>query len=151
MLTVGGGAELVARAGHLFRAVREEFRCAAVDLRTGPGRPGQPAAPSARRPEVVVRKLCTPRVLDDEDSRRHLDRIVAAGGRVRICAAALPPQTIVRYGRIAFLAGPYDRATRSVSVLRDPAAVAGYGAPPRRVGRRDGTVGVPGGCAPGLR
>lgn len=126
VLTVRGEAEFLARTGTA-SAPYVWSSCAAVDLRTwsladarrraAVGHPGPP--------EVVVRKLFTPRVLDDEDSRRHLDRIVAAGGQARVCTAALPRGTIVLDGRIAFLAGPSRGTARTVSVLREPDVVAG--------------------------
>ena len=69
--TVRGDAELVARAGHLFDTVGEEFACAARDLATW----SQPEARSAVARRVLahgpdegftVRKLMSPLVLADE-------------------------------------------------------------------------------------
>ena len=77
--TVRGDAELIARAGHLFDVVHEEFVCAARDLATW----SQPEARSAiarrvRAPgtdSFTVRKLMSPLALADEAQRAHLRRL----------------------------------------------------------------------------
>ena len=92
--TVRGDAELIARAGHLFGAVHEEFACAARDLATW----SQPEARSAVARRVLapgtgsftVRKLWSPLALADEAQRAHLRRLDAAGAQVRISSAPLP-------------------------------------------------------------
>ena len=56
--TVRGDAELIARAGHLFDAVHDEFACAARDLATW-------SAPEAR--SAVARRV----LAASTDSRRH--------------------------------------------------------------------------------
>ncbi|HEY2489709.1 MAG TPA: DNA-binding response regulator, partial [Streptosporangiaceae bacterium] len=79
--TVRGDAELIARAGHLFDAVHEEFVCAARDMATW----SQPEARSAvarrvRAPgadNFAVRKLWSPLALADEAQRAHLLRLDA--------------------------------------------------------------------------
>ena len=74
--TVRGDAELIARAGHLFDAVHEEFACAARDMATW----SQPEARSAVARRVLasgtdsftVRKLMSPLALADEAAARRL-------------------------------------------------------------------------------
>ncbi len=92
--TVRGDAEFIARAGHLFDAVREEFVLAARDLAAW----SQPEVRSAvarrvRSPgkrRATVRKLWSPLVLVDEAQRAHLRQIDTAGTRVRMSSAPLP-------------------------------------------------------------
>lgn len=71
-ITVRGELELLARAGHLFSSVGEEFVCAARDLDTWP-------RPAARRDAQArvrdsgaghVRKLLSPAALADEGAGR---------------------------------------------------------------------------------
>jgi hypothetical protein len=107
--TVRGDAELIARAGHLFDAVHEDFVCAARDLATW----SQPEARSAVARRVrqsgsgsfAVRKLWSPLALADEAQRAHLTRLGAAGAQVRISSAPLPHETIILDRRVAILAG----------------------------------------------
>ncbi len=95
--TVRGDAELIARAGHLFDAVHEEFVLAARDLSTW----SQPEIRSAMarrvhspgKDGVTVRKMWSPLVLADEAQRAHLLRLGTAGTHVRISSAPLPHET----------------------------------------------------------
>jgi len=127
--TVRGDAELVARAGHLFDAVHQEFACAARDLATW----SQPEARSAiarrvhasGRDGFTVRKLMSPLVLADEAQRSHLLRLDAAGSQVRISSAPLPHETIILDGRVAILAGPSSPLGREYTVTTAPALVGG--------------------------
>ncbi|GAA4558598.1 DNA-binding response regulator [Planotetraspora kaengkrachanensis] len=129
VITVRGDAELVARAGHLFAGVRHEFVCAARDLNTW----SQPEARHAINGRlraggtagVTVRKLLTPAALADEVSRRHLDHVTAAGGRVRISSAPLPHETIIIDGRVMILAGPDAPGPREFTVTTSAALVGG--------------------------
>jgi len=122
--TVRGDAELIARAGHLFDAVHEEFACAARDLATW-SRPearsevaGRVAAGrrSLAAGSLSVRKLWSPLVLADEAQRAHLREVQAAGVRVRISAAPLPHETIILDRRVAILAGQPSPAGREYTV-----------------------------------
>jgi hypothetical protein len=91
--TVRGDAELVARAGHLFDAVQEEFVCAARDLATWSAPEARSAI--ARRVHAhdtdgfTVRKLMSPLALADEAQRAHLRRL-DGGAQVRIGARRGP-------------------------------------------------------------
>jgi DNA-binding NarL/FixJ family response regulator len=127
--TVRGDAELIARAGHLFATVREEFACAARDLATW----SQPEARSAVARRVTahgpgrlaVRKLWSPRVLADEAQRAHLRQLGAAGAQVRISSAPLPHETIILDRRVAILAGPPSPLGREYTVTTSPVLVGG--------------------------
>jgi DNA-binding NarL/FixJ family response regulator len=128
--TVRGDAELIARAGHLFDAVREEFICAARDLATW----SQPEARSAVARRVLahgtdggftVRKLMSPLVLANEAQRAHLLRLDAAGSQVRISSAPLPHETIVLDRRVAILAGQPSPLGREYTVTTSPGLVGG--------------------------
>jgi DNA-binding NarL/FixJ family response regulator len=133
--TVRGDAELIARAGHLFDAVHEEFACAARDLATW----SQPEARSAIARRVLahgpdgglaVRKLMSPLVLADEAQRAHLLRLDAAGSQVRISSAPLPHETIILDRRVAILAGQpsppgREHLGREYTVTTSPALVGG--------------------------
>jgi DNA-binding NarL/FixJ family response regulator len=128
--TVHGDAELIARAGHLFDAVHEEFACAARDLATW----SQPEARSAVARKVLahgtdgalmVRKLMSPLVLADEAQRAHLLRLDAAGSQVRISSAPLPHETIILDRRVAILAGQPSPTGRAYTVTTSPALVGG--------------------------
>ena len=125
-----GDAELIARAGHLFDAVHEEFACAARDLATW----SQPEARSAVARRVLahapdeaftVRKLMSPRVLADEAQRAHLLRLDAAGSQVRISSAPLPHETIILDRRAAILAGQPSPLGREYTVTTNPVLVNG--------------------------
>ncbi len=125
--TVRGDAELIARAGHLFGAVREEFVCAARDLATW-------SAPEARSavagrvlssgPGLTVRKLMSPLALADAAQRAHL-RGLGAGAQVRISSAPLPHETIILDRRVAILAGQPSPLGREYTVTTSPALVGG--------------------------
>jgi DNA-binding NarL/FixJ family response regulator len=128
--TVRGDAELIARAGHLFDAVHEEFACAARDLATW----SQPEARSAvarrvlaHRPDegFTVRKLMSPLVLANEAQRAHLLRLDAAGSEVRISSAPLPHETIILDRRVAILAGQPSPLGREYTVTTSPVLVGG--------------------------
>jgi DNA-binding NarL/FixJ family response regulator len=127
--TVRGDAELIARAGHLFDAVRKEFVCAARDLATW----SHPESRSAIARRVVasgpdgftVRKLWSPLVLADEAQRAHLLRLDAAGAQVRISSAPLPRETIILDRRVAILAGPPSPLGREYTVTTSPVLVGG--------------------------
>ena len=128
--TVRGDAELIARAGHLFDAVHEDFVCAARDLATW----SQPEARSAIARRVLahgpdggftVRKLMSPLVLADEAQRAHLLRLDAAGSQVRISSAPLPHETIILDRRVAILAGQPSPLGREYTVTTAPALVGG--------------------------
>ncbi|MEO3782004.1 DNA-binding response regulator [Actinocorallia sp. B10E7] len=129
IITVRGEDELVARAGHLFASVREDFACAARDPDTW----SQPAAQAAVRDRMraagpgrfEVRKLFSPSALADEPTRAHLREVSAAGARVRISAAPLPHETIVIDRRLVILAGPAAPAGREYTVTSSPSLVAG--------------------------
>lgn len=139
VMTVRGEQELVARAGHLFADVRTEFVCAAADLNTWSRPQVRPAVSSRMRASVasgiMVRKLYTPAAVADHDQRRHLLEVAAAGAQVRICAAALPYETIIIDRRVMVLAGaavtgaaPVGAATpddRDFSVTTAPALIDG--------------------------
>ncbi|WP_131742382.1 response regulator transcription factor [Actinomadura roseirufa] len=122
-----GEAELAERAGHLFDA-REEFVCAARDLRTWalPGVREQIIAARRRdRPDVPAYKLHNHEALADEESERALVEIARRGPRVRICATPLPHETIVIDRRVAILAGPPEAGVREYTVVRSPGVVNG--------------------------
>ena len=124
-----GDAELIARAGHLFDAVHEEFVCAARDLATW----SQPEARSAVARRVLapgtdsftVRKLWSPLALADEAQRAHLRRLDAAGAQVRISSAPLPHETIILDRRVAILAGQPSPLGREYTVTTSPVLVGG--------------------------
>jgi DNA-binding NarL/FixJ family response regulator len=127
--TVRGDAELIARTGHLFDAVHEEFACAARDMATW----SQPEARSAVARRVhapgkdgfTVRKLMSPLVLADEAQRAHLMRLDAAGSQVRISSAPLPHETIILDRRVAILAGQPSPLGREYTVTTSPVLVGG--------------------------
>ena len=127
--TVRGDAELIARAGHLFDAVHEEFVCAARDLATW----SHPEARSAIAQRVLssgadsfrVRKLWSPLVLADEGQRAQLRRLDAAGAQVRISSAPLPHETIIIDRRVAILAGEPSPLGRAYTVTTSPVLVGG--------------------------
>ena len=126
--TVRGDAELIARAGHLFDVVHEEFVCAARDLATW----SQPEARSAiarrvRAPgtdSFTVRKLMSPLALADEAQRAHLRRL-GTGAQVRISSAPLPHETIILDRRVAILAGLPSPLGREYTVTTSPVLVGG--------------------------
>ena len=124
-----GDAELIARAGHLFDVVHEEFACAARDLATW-SRPEARSAVARRvrrqgADGMTVRKLMSPLVLADEAQRAHLRELEAAGARVRISSAPLPHETIILDRRVAILAGEPSPLGRQYTVTSSPVLVGG--------------------------
>jgi hypothetical protein len=127
--TVRGDAELIARAGHLFDGLQEEFVCAARDLATW----SQPEARSAVARRVLahgsdggftVRKLMSPLALANEVQRAHLRRL-GSHARVRISSAPLPHETIILDRRVALLAGHPSPLGREYTVTTSPVLVGG--------------------------
>ena len=120
-------AELIARAGHVFDSVREEFVCAARDLNTW----SQPRTRSAMARRVhasgaggfTVRKLWSPLALADEAQRAHLRQLGEAGAQVRISSAPLPHETIIIDRRVAILAGQPSSRGREYTVTTSPVLV----------------------------
>jgi len=127
--SVHGDGELMARAGHLFDAVHEDFVCLARDLRTW----SQPEVRStiARRvlspgkDRLTVRKLMSPMVLTDGAQRAHLRRFETGGTQVRISSAPLPHETIILDRRVAILAGQPSPLGREYTVTTSPVLVSG--------------------------
>ena len=124
--TVHGDAELIARAGHLFDAVHEEFVLAARDLTTW-SRPETRSTLARRvlspgRDDLSLRKLMSPVVLADEAQRARLRRD-AAITRVRISSAPLPHETIILDRRVAILAGESSPLGREYTVTTSPVLV----------------------------
>jgi DNA-binding NarL/FixJ family response regulator len=128
VITLRGEAELFARAGHLF-AAREEFVCAATDMRTWSTQGGrdmkaaQAAATIATG--VQMRKLYNPAAVADPTDAAHLRDIAAAGVRVRICPTTLAHETIIIDRRVAIVAGAQVTGVREYSVIMAPDVVAG--------------------------
>jgi len=127
--TVRGDAELIARAGHLFDAVHEEFACAARDLATWSapetrGALARRVLSHGRADRVTVRKLMSPVALADEAQRAHL-RQLGPGAQVRISSAPLPHETIIIDRRVAILAGQPSPLGREYTVTTSPALVGG--------------------------
>ena len=126
--TVRGDAELIARAGHLFDAVHEEFVLAARDLATW-ARPENRSALARRvlspgKDCLTVRKLLSPLALADEAQRAHL-RTGTASTQVRISSAPLPHETIILDRRVAILAGQPSPLGREYTVTSSPVLVGG--------------------------
>ncbi|WP_328869305.1 DNA-binding response regulator [Streptomyces sp. NBC_00287] len=126
-LTIRGDLELLARTGHLFSSVREEFVCAARDLDTWPHHGARQAARDRVRHSGTqrIRKLYSPAVLADEHSREHLKERVALGAQVRIAATALPHETIIIDRRYAILAGVSAPGGREYTVTTASTLVGG--------------------------
>jgi len=127
--TVRGDAELIARAGHLFDAVHEEFVLAVRDLATW-SRPEVRSGIARRvlspgKDSFTVRKLMSPLVLADEAQRAHLRRSDATGTQVRISSAPLPHETMILDRRVAILAGQPSPLGREYTVTSSPAIVGG--------------------------
>jgi hypothetical protein len=126
--TVRGDAELVARAGHLFDAVHEEFVLAVRDLATWSR--AETRSELARRvlspgkDRLTVRKLMSPLVLADEAQRAHL-RSGPAAIQVRISSSPLPHETIILDRRVAILAGQPSPGGREYTVTSSPVLVGG--------------------------
>jgi DNA-binding NarL/FixJ family response regulator len=126
--SVRGDAEFMARAGHLFDAVQEEFVCAARDLSTW-SRPESRSTVARRvrasgRDGFLVRKLFSPLVLADEAQRAHL-RQLGPDAQVRISSAPLPQETIILDQRLAILAGQPSPLGREFTVTTSPVLVGG--------------------------
>jgi DNA-binding NarL/FixJ family response regulator len=127
--TVHGDEQLIARAGHLFDSVRDEFVCAARDLTTW-SQPRTRAAVGLRatagRPAGFrVRKLMSPLALADETQRAELRRLTELGARVRISSAPLPHETIIIDRRVVILAGQQSPLGREYTVTSSPVLVGG--------------------------
>jgi DNA-binding NarL/FixJ family response regulator len=130
--TVRGDAELIARAGHLFDAVHEEFVCAARDLNTW-SQPGTRPAIARRvlsradaaTASFTVRKLWSPLALADEAQRAYLRQLDGAGAQVRISSAPLPHETLILDRRVAILAGQPSPLGREFTVTTSPVLVGG--------------------------
>jgi hypothetical protein len=126
--TVRGDAEFVARAGHLFDAVREEVVLAARDLGTW-SQPDVRSALARRvlspgKDGVTLRKLMSPLALADEAQRVQLRRL-DPGTQVRISSAPLPHETIILDRRVAILAGQPSPLGREYTVTTSPVLVSG--------------------------
>lgn len=126
--TVRGDAELIARAGHLFDAVQEEFVLAVRDLATW-SRPEVRSGIARRvlssgKDSLTVRKLMSPLVLADEAQRTHR-RSGTTGTQVRISSAPLPHETIILDRRVAILAGQPSPLGREYTVTTSPVLVSG--------------------------
>lgn len=122
-VTLRGERELIERAGRLFAEAREEFVCAATDTNTWalPGaREKIVAARHRTAPDLPVYKLYNPQALAGEEAERHLIEVARHGVKIRICAAALPHETIIVDRRIAVLAGPPVQGVRTYTVVRSP-------------------------------
>jgi DNA-binding NarL/FixJ family response regulator len=127
--TVRGDAELIARAGHLFDGVQEEFFSAAHDLATW-SRPEFRSALARRvlapgKESVTLRKLMSPLALADEAQRAQLRQFAAAGSQLRISSAPLPHETIILDRRVAILAGQPSPLGREYTVTTSPVLVSG--------------------------
>ncbi|ROO90402.1 hypothetical protein EDD29_8127 [Actinocorallia herbida] len=127
VFSVRGDAELVARAGHLFAALRTEFVCAARDLATW-SLPEARAAVRGRmgHGEFTTRKLLGPRALADEADRAHLAAVRSRGAQVRVSAAALPHEVIILDRRVMIMAAREVPGTpRTYTVTTSPTLVEG--------------------------
>ncbi|WP_329057981.1 DNA-binding response regulator [Amycolatopsis sp. NBC_01480] len=127
--TVRGDAELVARAGDLFDAVREEFVLVAGDLDSW-SQPGLRSALARRvlapgKRTVAVRKLLSPLALAAEAQRALMRRLDAGGTRMRISSASLPHETIIMDRRVAIVAGEPSPLGREYTVTASPILVSG--------------------------
>jgi DNA-binding NarL/FixJ family response regulator len=127
--TVHGDEQLIARAGHLFDAVRDEFVCAARDLATWSRTQARVAAArrglTARPDGFAVRKLMSPVALADEAQRMHLRQVAAQGAQVRISSSPLPHETIILDRRVVILAGQQSPGGREYTVTTSPVLVGG--------------------------
>jgi DNA-binding NarL/FixJ family response regulator len=127
--TVHGDEQLIARAGHLFDSVRDEFICAARDLTTW-SQPRTRAtvglrATAGRPAGFKVRKLMSPLALADEAQRAELRRLTEVGAQVRISSAPLPHETIIIDRRVVILAGQHSPLGREYTVTTSPVLVDG--------------------------
>lgn len=122
-----GERELLERAWRLFLA-REEFACAATDMRTWAMPEIRERIAADRRrlvPRPAAYKLHNPAALADEESERRLVEIAKGGASVRICTTPLPHETIIVDRRTAILAGPPENGVREYTVVRSPSVVKG--------------------------
>ena len=128
VITLHGGAELMARAGHLL-APTTEFICAATDTRIWSMAETHQQAPELRQrwceSGVDVYKLHNPIALAAPGTTEKLLAIANLGAKVRICTAPLPHETLIVDGRLAILAGPQTTGEREFSVVTAPGVVAG--------------------------
>ncbi|WP_433702088.1 DNA-binding response regulator [Nocardiopsis sp. CA-288880] len=129
VFSVRGGAELTARAGHLFETARTEFLCAARDLKTW-SRPGARAAVrnrmrAADSTGLIPRKLLSPVALADEEARAHLRLVRSKGALVRISRSPLPHETILIDRRVMILAGQEAPTGREYTVTTSQILVDG--------------------------
>ncbi|WP_247690760.1 DNA-binding response regulator [Streptomyces sp. B15] len=120
VFSVRGDEELVARAGHLFASVQNEFLCAARDLRTW-SQPETRAAVQGRvrssaAADLAPRKLLSPVALADEEARAHLRSVQNMGALVRISGSPLPHETILIDRRVVILAGQETPVGREYTV-----------------------------------
>ncbi|HEY4018924.1 MAG TPA: DNA-binding response regulator [Pseudonocardiaceae bacterium] len=125
--TLRGGAELVARAGHLLDP-NVELICAATDMSIW-AMTGSPEAAKRRmvcKHQVGVEfyKLYNPSALAEPGVTEHLLAIAELGAKVRICVAALPHETLIVDGRVAVLAGPLVAGERDFTVVTTPDVVS---------------------------
>lgn len=113
----------------LFGETTRAFFCATNDLHTWSRPEAREAMVRRLRPRaangMVVRKLCTPAVLADEEQRLHLFDVAAAGGQVRVRAAALPHETIIVDRRVMILEGRNGAHGREFTITTAPALVGG--------------------------
>jgi DNA-binding NarL/FixJ family response regulator len=127
VITVRGESELVARTGHLFAGVKEEFLCAATDMNTWSNPESRVAISQRMRTSLsdglVVRKLYTSAALADDEQRGNLLQVAAAGAQVRICDAGLPHETIIIDRRVMLLAGPGAPGDREFTATTSPALI----------------------------
>ncbi|MFE0762304.1 DNA-binding response regulator [Streptomyces smyrnaeus] len=120
VFSVRGDEELVARAGHLFASVQNEFLCAARDLGTW-SQPEARAAVQGRvrsstAADLTPRKLLSPVALADEEARAHLRSVQNMGALVRISGSPLPHETILIDRRVVILAGQETPVGREYTV-----------------------------------
>lgn len=125
--TLHGGAELMARAGHLLEPTTELI-CAATDMSIW----AMVATPEGAKQRLMCRhqagvefyKLYNPIALAEPGVTEHLLAIAELGAKVRICTAELPHETLIVDGRIAILAGPHVAGERDFTVLTTPHVVS---------------------------
>ena len=125
--TLHGGAELMARAGHLLEPTTE-FICAATDMSiwamvaTADG--AKQRLTGKRQAGVEFYKLYNPIALAEPGVTEHLLAIAELGAKVRICTSALPHETLIVDGKVAILAGPQVAGERDFTVLTQPDVVS---------------------------
>lgn len=125
--TLHGGAELMARAGHLLEPT-VEFICAATDMSLWAMTTSRAAASDQVRHKrgsgVEFYKLYNPIALADPSATEHLLVIAKAGAKVRISTTALPHETLIVDRKLAILAGPMVAGERDFTVVTTPHVVA---------------------------